>query len=39
MTELLSFEKSRRSAGGPRLPDAGVTAPAPVVEAVIVATA
>src|ERR1700674_3857272 len=29
MTEPLSFEKSRRSAGGPRLPDAGVTAPGP----------
>ena len=29
MTEPLSFEKSRRSAGGPRLPDAGVTAPEP----------
>ncbi|MFI4878627.1 MAG: aminomethyl-transferring glycine dehydrogenase subunit GcvPB, partial [Steroidobacterales bacterium] len=29
MTEPLSFEKSRRSAGGPRLPEAGVTAPGP----------
>src|SRR5258708_12870706 len=29
MTELLSFEKSRPSAGGPRLPEAGVTAPRP----------
>src|SRR5258708_7950207 len=29
MTEPLSFEKSRRSAGGPRLPGAGVTAPEP----------
>jgi glycine dehydrogenase subunit 2 len=29
MTELLSFEKSRPTAGGPRLPEAGVTAPMP----------
>src|SRR6202163_3160669 len=29
MTEPLSFEKSRSSAGGPRLPDADVTAPGP----------
>ena len=29
MTELLSFEKSRPNAHGPRLPDAYVTAPDP----------
>jgi glycine cleavage system P protein (glycine dehydrogenase) subunit 2 len=29
MTEPLSFEKSRRSAGGPQLPEAGVAAPGP----------
>src|ERR1700737_1621276 len=29
MTELLSFEKSRPPAGGPRHPEAGVTAPMP----------
>ena len=29
MTEPLSFEKSRRGAAGPRLPDADVTAPEP----------
>ena len=29
MTELLSFEKSRPNAHGPRLPDAEVEAPGP----------
>ena len=31
MTELLSFEKSRPNAHGPRLPDAEVNAPGPQI--------